>query len=235
VTLFRRAALCSMVAVCPPPGRRAEESDGMTVPDDDTPRLTAAVAAAQDGEDVAFLTVYRALQPRLVRYLAGLVGADADDVASETWLQVTRDLGKFRGDWDAFRGWVVTIGRHRAMDHLRHQRRRPATATPVEEFADLAGGEDTADRALELVATGQAIAMIAALPRDQAEVLLLRVVVGLDAKATGRVLGKRAGAVRMAAFRGLRRLAEQTAQGELPGAAPTPVTHLRTAALREVR
>jgi RNA polymerase sigma-70 factor (ECF subfamily) len=204
----------------------------MTVPDDDPPRLTAAVGAAQDGEDVAFLTLYRALQPRLVRYLTGLVGADAEDVASETWLQVTRDLRTFTGDWDAFRGWVVTIGRHRAMDHLRHQRRRPAAATPVEEFAGLAGADDTADRALELVATDQAIAMIAALPRDQAEVILLRVVVGLDAKATGQVLGKRAGTVRMAAYRGLRKLAEQTS---VPSELATPVTRIRTAALREVR
>jgi RNA polymerase sigma-70 factor (ECF subfamily) len=160
------------------------------------------------------------------------VGADADDVASETWLQVTRDLRSFQGDWDAFRGWVVTIGRHRAMDHLRHQRRRPAMATPAEEFAGIAGDDDTADRALELVATDQAIAMIATLPRDQAEVILLRVVVGLDAKATGQVLGKRAGAIRMAAYRGLRKLAEQTAShSELPA----PVTRIRTAALREVR
>jgi RNA polymerase sigma-70 factor, ECF subfamily len=202
----------------------------MTVPDDQ-PGLTAAVRAAQEGEDAAFLTLYRNLQPRLVRYLTGLVGADAEDVASETWLQVTRDLRTFHGDWDAFRGWVVTVGRHRAMDHLRALRRRPAAATPVEEFAGMASPDDTADRALELVATDQAVALIAALPREQAEVVLLRVVVGLDAKTTGKVLGKRAGAVRMAAFRGLRRLAEQADGTELP----VPVTRIRTTALREVR
>lgn len=53
--------------------------------------------------------------------------------------------------------------------------------------------------------------MIARLPRDQAEAVLLRVVVGLDAKAAARVLGKRPGAVRTAAYRGLRKLAEQLA------------------------
>ncbi len=208
----------------------------MTVPDEETPRLTAAIAAARTGEDAAFLTLYRALQPTLVRYLTGLVGADAEDVASETWLQVTRDLRTFRGDWDSFRGWVVTIGRNRAMDHLRHQRRRPATATPTEDLVGYAGRDDTADQALELVSTDAAIAMIAALPRDQAEVILLRVVVGLDAKATGRVLGKRAGAVRTAAYRGLRKLAEQTVPLDgLPAPPPGPVTQIRTAALREVR
>src|SRR5690242_16680869 len=109
----------------------------MTVTDDETPLLEAALGAAQQGEDAAFRTVYRALQPRLVRYLTGIVGADADDVASETWLQVTRDMRTFRGGWDSFRGWVTTVARNRAMDHLRHQRRRPAVAAPAEEFVGL--------------------------------------------------------------------------------------------------
>ena len=52
-----------------------------------------------------------------------------------------------------------------------------------------------------------AVDLIATLPPDQAEAVLLRVVVGLDATAAGQVLGKRSGAVRTAAHRGLRRLA----------------------------
>jgi len=138
-----------------------------------------------------------------------LVGEDADDVASEAWLQIARDLGSFRGDVDGFRGWAATIGRHRAMDHLRRQRRRPVSGGRVEDLVGLPGVEDTAGRALEAVASGAAIAMIAALPRDQAEAVLLRVVMGLDAESAGRVLGKRAGAVRMSAYRGLRRLAQR--------------------------
>ena len=43
--------------------------------------------------------------------------------------------------------------------------------------------------------------------RDQAEAVLLRAVVGLDAATAAEVLGKRPGAVRVAAHRGLRRLA----------------------------
>ena len=51
--------------------------------------------------------------------------------------------------------------------------------------------------------------LIAALPREQAQAVLLRAVVGLDARTAGEVLGKRAGAVRVAAHRGLKRLARQ--------------------------
>ena len=69
--------------------------------------------------------LYRDLQPRLLRYLHALAGPDAEDIASETWLHVTRDLPAFTGDYDGFRGWVTTIARHRALDHLRRTARRP--------------------------------------------------------------------------------------------------------------
>jgi len=57
------------------------------------------------------------------------------------------------------------------------------------------------------LSTESALALIGCLPRDQAESVLLRYVVGLDAPAAAKVLGKRSGAVRVAAHRGLRRLA----------------------------
>jgi RNA polymerase sigma-70 factor (ECF subfamily) len=173
-------------------------------PDD----LTDAVDRARRGDEEAFRTIYRAIQPGLLRYLRGLVGADAEDVASETWAQVTRDLRSFKGDSDGFRAWVATIGRHRSLDHLRRMRRRPVTSTPVEDLLERASPADTAGLALDRVATDAAIELIASLPRDQAEAVLLRVVMGLDAATAGQVLGKRAGAVRAAAHRGLRRLAE---------------------------
>ena len=78
---------------------------------------------------------------------------------------------------------------------------------PVEELAPLAGPDDTAGRALETISTDAALALIARLPRDKAEAVLLRTVMGLDARAAAAVLGKRPGAVRTAAYRGLRRLA----------------------------
>ena len=169
--------------------------------------LTQALAAARRGEADAFGTIYRTVQPGMLRYLRVLVGDDAEDVASETWLHIVRDLASFQGDGSGFRGWAVTIARHRAMDHLRHHRRRPAQPVPIEALVELPAVHDTAALAGESISTDTALALIATLPPDQAEAVLLRVVVGLDAESAARVLGKRAGAVRTAAYRGLRRLA----------------------------
>ncbi|MER5603990.1 RNA polymerase sigma factor [Streptomyces sp. NPDC002265] len=178
--------------------RRVQPHDG---------ELGAAVARAQDGDETAFAIAYRIVQPNLLGYLRGLVGDDAEDVASDAWLEIARDLGRFKGDGAGFRGWTATIARHRALDHLRRLRVRPRSGVFEQEVLDLAGPYTTHDQALESLSTARALELVRELPQDQAEAVLLRVVVGLDGPAAARVLGKRPGAVRTAAHRGLKRLA----------------------------
>ncbi len=175
--------------------------------------LGAAVARAQDGDEAAFAVAYRIVQPGLLGYLRGLVGEDAEDVASDAWLEIARDLGRFKGDGAGFRGWTATIARHRALDHLRRQRVRPRPAAIGQDVLDLPGPHSTHDQALEAVSTERALDLVRGLPRDQAEAVLLRVIVGLDGPAAARVLGKRPGAVRTATHRGLKRLARQLRLG----------------------
>jgi RNA polymerase sigma-70 factor, ECF subfamily len=171
-------------------------------------QLEAALVAAQRGDPDAFRLLYRDTQPRLLRYLHALTGDDAEDIASETWLHIARDLHTFHGNHDSFRGWAATIARHRALDHLRrHTRRPPAIPVPAEDLAGLAADDDTASTAINALTTTAAIRLIATLPPDQAEAVLLRAVLGLDATRAAAVLGKRPGAVRTAAHRGLRTLA----------------------------
>jgi RNA polymerase sigma-70 factor (ECF subfamily) len=181
---------------------------------DDAPDLVARAAA---GDEVAFVTLYRDLQPRLLRYATSLVGADADDVTSEAWLQIVRDLPGFVGDLEGFRGWTARIVRNRAMDWLRSGARRPARPTPGGDLPELAATDDTAASALDHLSTQAAIRLIAALPREQSEAVLLRAVVGLDAKSAGEVLGKSPAAVRVSSHRGLRRLAKTLRSRETRG------------------
>ena len=175
----------------------------------DDAELTAAVRAAQGGDETAFRIVYRAVQPRLLGYVRTLVGdPDAEDVASEAWLQIARDLDRFEGDADRFRGWAARIARNRALDHIRMRGRRPAIGGDETELTGRPAESDTAGEAIEALTTDSTLSLIARLPQEQAEAVVLRVVMGLDAKTAADTLGKRAGAVRTAAHRGLKKLAE---------------------------
>ena len=197
--------------------------------------MAGVVRRAQQGDPDAFRSLYRDIQPRLLRYLHALAGEDAEDIAAETWLHITRDLASFTGTYDAFRGWTATIARHRALDHLRHRTRRPpAVPVPAQDLATLPGTDDTAQDALDNLATSTAIALIATLPPVQAEAVLLRAVLGLDAQTAGQVLGKRPGAIRTAAQRGLRTLARHLERAEQQHQ-PAGVTRARDLALKDMR
>lgn len=175
--------------------------------------IDEAVARLPLGDEWAFRTVYRAVHPPLVRYLSVLVGPEeAEDVASETWGQAFRDIGRFTGDADGFRGWVTTIGRNRALDHLRARQRRPVADCDDTLLLEMPARLDVAEHALVGISTQTAVALIASLPQEQAEAVMLRAVLGLDAKAAGEILGKRPGAVRVAAHRGLKTLARILAE-----------------------
>jgi RNA polymerase sigma-70 factor (ECF subfamily) len=67
---------------------------------------------------------------------------------------------------------------------------------------------DAAELALEAISTRSVVALIKTLPRDHAEIIMLRVVAGLEAADVARIVGKTPGAVRVTAHRALRRLAE---------------------------
>lgn len=220
------ACCCALGGAAVVAGREDERVVGVL---GDDAELTAAVLAAQDGDEDAFRTVYRAVHPRLLGYIRTLVGeAEAEDVASESWLQIARDLDRFSGDADRFRGWAARIARNRALDHLRMRGRRPAVGGDETELTDKPAESDTADEAMESLATGHTMHLISQLPQDQAEAVILRVVVGLDAKSAAKTLGKRPGAVRTAAHRGLKRLAElmgADAAAPLGAVPPQPGPH----------
>lgn len=183
--------------------------------------LSPDVCAARAGDEDAFGRLYTAVQPGLLRYLWLLVGQDAEDVASEAWRQMAGDLPSYRGDGAGFRTWAATVARGRAMAQLRRRSSRSARTAFVERPERLPDRENTTSLEVDAAATAAAIALIATLPRCQAEAVLLRVVLGLDAEAIGQVLGKRAGTVRRAGHRGLRQLARRLARDDR-GRAPLP-------------
>jgi RNA polymerase sigma-70 factor (ECF subfamily) len=91
------------------------------------PGFPAVLIAAQGGDEHAFAVLWRDLQPGVLRYFHVVATGAAEDPAADTWGSVIVGLGRFRGDERAFRAWVFTVARHRAIDWRRQMARRPTS------------------------------------------------------------------------------------------------------------
>ena len=167
------------------------------------------LAAAQAGQDWAFAVLYRALNPGLQRYLSARSSAGvAEDVAAETWLAAARQLSRFDGGEAAFRAWLFTIGRNRLVQHWRDQGRTPQVSFDPAHLSDHRAPDDTErDTVAGMSAQDAARAIAEVLTPDQADVVLLRVIAGLDVDEVAAILDKRPGTVRVLQHKALRKLA----------------------------
>jgi RNA polymerase sigma-70 factor (ECF subfamily) len=150
---------------------------------------------------------YAELSEPVLRYLSGAAGrARGEDIASQVWLEATELAAEFRGDGAAFRRLVFTIARRRLIDHRRRWwQRRVQLRGGAGDWADAPDPGASAEQA-------QAFALIARLPRGQAEVVLLRVIAGLSAEDVGEITGRSPGAVRVMQHRALTALASMLEQ-----------------------
>ena len=160
------------------------------------------------GADRTNLTqLWRAWNPRLVRYLSSRGAVSAEDLAADVWLDVARGLTNFQGsDERAWTKWLFTIARRRLIDEARAHARRPEMIGSVPEVVEMYGDPEVV--VAEEVGRRDVISLIRRLPDDQADVILLRVVADLDVAGVAELLGRPPGTVRVLAHRGLRRLAE---------------------------
>jgi RNA polymerase sigma-70 factor, ECF subfamily len=188
------------------------------VPPGECPRapgsdFAAALAAAQQGDERALSALWRELQPSLLRYLRAVDPGAAEDIASDTWLEVARRLDRFTGDGRDFRGWLFTIARHRLID-ARRRAARHRTA-PVAWLPERPGLDDPAADVLADLSTQESVRLVAQLPPEQAEAVRLRVMAGLDTAQVARIMNKQPASVRVLSHRGLRNLARRLVPTEI--------------------
>ena len=154
--------------------------------------LRRALQGAREGDAERFAALYRMVQPRLIRYVRiiapSLGPGESRDVASAAWMRVIRQLRRLQGSEREFLVRLARIARDEAWARGEHR-------DPVERLAVLASSR---------VDTDVAIAYVAELPADVAEMVGLRIVLGLGADDTADVVGRRPGAVRIALYVGLR-------------------------------
>jgi RNA polymerase sigma-70 factor (ECF subfamily) len=161
----------------------------------------AVLDAARTGEGWAFERLFDALGQPVAAYLRGAGVEDPDGAANEVFLRAFRGVSGFTGDEDRFRSWIFTIAHHLLVDERRRAARRGATV-PLEHVREPAAPDDPA----ATLGDERVRRLLAALPPDQRDVVLLRIVADLSIEDTAAALGKRANAVKQLQHRAMRSL-----------------------------
>lgn len=170
-------------------------NDAATGPAADTAELETMVGAARDGDRTALGWLYERFARVVHGIVLGYVGPrDAEDLTQEVFVVVQSKLGSVN-DGAAVPGWICTIARHHAVDHLRRQRRAPQLTV----LADVAGARtDGGDELAERV-----LARVRELPEAYREPLILRLVEGLTGPEIAERTGMTKGSVRVNLCRGM--------------------------------
>lgn len=157
----------------------------------------ALVRAARGGNRDAFGALYR----RYARMVHGVLLArvprpHVDDLVQDVFLQALARMHTLR-DPAAFAGWLATIARNRAVDHLRTSRDMVEVPEDL-EAPERADGE-----------TFRVLALLRALPEAYRETLVLRLVEGMTGPEIAARTGLTEGSVRVNLHRGIRLLREK--------------------------
>jgi RNA polymerase sigma-70 factor, ECF subfamily len=176
----------------------------------DSSNLRHLTARAAQGEATAIESLLEQIRPMVVRYCrARLVQISghyhvADDVAQEVCLAVLSALPRYRDMGRPFASFVFGIASHKVADAMRNAAR---LAIPTEDLPDGPdNGPGPEETVVAFIEAERARALLARLPENQRELLVLRVVTGMSAEETGHALGMSPGAVRVAQHRALARL-----------------------------
>jgi RNA polymerase sigma-70 factor (ECF subfamily) len=165
----------------------------------DVSELDELVEEARQGSDNAFTALWRYFYPKMLRYLK-MFTRDAEDLCSEVWVRIAGAMQSFVGNAAAFQGWIFTIARNLATDHAR-KRERQGETYEIDEASWI--GYDTSNFDVE--------DLLRALPAEQAEIITLRIVVGLEVELIAQVTGKTPANIRVITHRGLAKLRTELA------------------------
>jgi RNA polymerase sigma-70 factor (ECF subfamily) len=160
------------------------------------------LAAARTGSPRAFTRIFTALAPVVEGYLRVQGASEPEDLTSEVFLAVLRNLGSFDGDEAAFRSWVFTIAHRRVLDERRRASRRPAAA-PLAEAPERPAPDDVEATVVETLGLDYVRALCERLSDDQRDVLLMRLLGRLTIDEIAALMRRTPGSVKALQRRGL--------------------------------
>ena len=174
--------------------------------------------SARRGDSDSLADLWIIYQPQLLRMLRAQGRSAAEDIASQVWIDVRRNLERFEGDGVAFRNWIFTIAYRRAIDEGR--RRAHRNEVTIESIAPRLA----ACRAMDPLGDSldNVLALLSSLQPVAADVVMLRVIYDLPVSEVAAITGESESNVRVLAHRALERLRQTIEEGGAIGAALSP-------------
>jgi RNA polymerase sigma-70 factor (ECF subfamily) len=163
--------------------------------------LDVAVNAARAGAGWGLEHIYESLAPAVAGLFRAQGVDDPDDLTSEVFVGVLRNLAWFDGDATSFRSWVFTIAYRRLTDERRRGARRPAPI-PLADLPEPRAADDVDYEVERSLAAQRVRALCDRLVPAQRDVILLRVFGDLTVDQVAGVVGKSRGAVKALQRRG---------------------------------
>jgi RNA polymerase sigma-70 factor (ECF subfamily) len=169
---------------------------GFARPADAAERHARAIRAVADGDRDAFSQLYTDYVRMVHAIVLGRVPRhEVDDLVQDVFLTAYTRLHELR-EPAAFGGWLATIARHHATDHLR----RAHEQVPLPD--DLPGGQAFESETLAVLEA------VRRLPEAYRETLLMRLVEGMTGQEIADRTGLSPGSVRVNLHRGMKMLRE---------------------------
>lgn len=192
------------------------------------PDFDVVLTAAREGHADALQALWTSYAPSVAAYAGRKGSREPDELTSDVFLAVFAGLTSFDGDEPGFRAYVFTIAHRRVVDELRRRYRR-GESIPLPRDGEAAGGvvRSAEDVALDRWGTDRVQRLLDALPSDQRDVLVLRILGDLSVKHVADVLGKSVGAVRSLQERGLARLRRTSPVRPTAGGGPPAMWGVR--------
>jgi RNA polymerase sigma-70 factor (ECF subfamily) len=166
------------------------------------------VRMAQQGDREMFASLYEAYNSRIYRYVYFRVSDEGlvEDITSDIFLKVWKNLNTYQGGQSAFMTWIYRIAHNTVIDYYR-TRKAVVSMEDVKEVK-LCYYDDVEEKLDNQFQSQQLCTAIASLTKEQQQVLLLKFVAGMSTAEIAQKTHKQEGAVRALQMRGLHRLSK---------------------------
>jgi RNA polymerase sigma-70 factor (ECF subfamily) len=183
------------------------------------PNEQQIVVLAQKGNEEAITFLYETHVEAIFGYISYRVGSleIAQDLTSEVFLRMVRDLPRYEDRGVPFRAWLFRIAASRIIDHYRVNGKTPLVSIP-EDYQS--GDLDPLDEAANNEETRRLRQALCMLPADYQDLLILRFVHELPYSEIAEITNKSASALRTMQYRAVKALAQE--MEKLPGHSSQP-------------